>query len=156
MEIIINAQRGKGLSKKRLERLSADILKMLKAPSNTLVSISFAAKSEIARLNAKYFNKKKATDVIAFEYKKKSLRGKFTGFKKSYGRDFFSGYLGDVIICPEVALENSKIYKNTFSNEITLYMIHGILHLLGYDDTRKKPKLKMQKKQEEVLAKLCC
>lgn len=151
---IINAQRRISLSRKRLEKLTARILKILKAPSDSLVTITFVTGRGISRLNLKYFRKNRVTDVIAFEssHKRPTERRSVGGKRKS--RDLYEDYLGDLVICPAKALENSKIYKNTFLKELTLYIIHGILHLMGYDDRTKASKARMQKKETGVLNKL--
>jgi probable rRNA maturation factor len=58
---------------------------------------------------------------------------------------------GDIIISTDVAIKNAKAYKTPLGHEIVLYVIHGILHLLGYDDHNRKVKHKMQKKEQEIL-----
>ena len=90
------------------------------------------------------------TDVIALGYRK-DFRKRAAPVKADR---IYQGYLGDVIICPKVAKENSKIYKNVFFSELTLYLAHGILHLLGYDDRTRKEKLRMRKKESDILKKL--
>jgi len=92
-------------------------------------------------LNKKYFKKGSLTDVIGLGYE-----GSRSGI--------YEYYLGDILICPEVASDNSKIYSNPLSEEIKLYIVHGILHLLGYDDRTKESRGKMKRKETEVLKKL--
>ena len=59
--------------------------------------------------------------------------------------------LGDVVICPEVAQEQAKAYRKRREEEILLYLIHGVLHLLGYKDSARKDRLRMQKEQQRIL-----
>ena len=100
------------------------------------LSLAFVSKAEIKKLNKKFRRKNKATDVLSFGLKEK-------------------GYLGEVIICPEVVKENAKKYGNTFKIELIKIFIHGVLHLLGYDHERsKKEAIKMEKKQDFYLSKV--
>jgi len=99
------------------------------------ISLAFVNKEEIKKLNNKFRKKNKATDVLSFELKEK-------------------GFLGEIVICPEVVKENAKSYKSTLKKEIVKVFIHGILHLLGYDHekTNKEAEI-MEKKQEKYLSK---
>ena len=51
--------------------------------------------------------------------------------------------------------ENSIIFENSFSNELHRVMIHGVLHLIGYNDKTKKEKQKMREREDFYLKKLC-
>lgn len=141
MEITVqNDQKALRLNLKNIKVLALAVLKLLKVPKDTFVSISFVSKTEIKKLNRRYFRKNRTTDVIALEYKLSNL--------------FYKGYLGDIIIAPEIAKKNAIIYKVKFSDELLLYVIHGILHLLGYDDTTPALKKRIEKKQQEIIASL--
>jgi probable rRNA maturation factor len=61
---------------------------------------------------------------------------------------------GDIIISTDAALKNSRLYGTRLSEELALYVIHGILHLLGFDDHRPRDVEKMRKKEQELLASL--
>lgn len=62
--------------------------------------------------------------------------------------------LGDIIISTDAVVKASKIYGNSHSQELALYIVHGILHLLGYDDHSDKDRAQMRKKEEVVLKNL--
>ena len=62
--------------------------------------------------------------------------------------------LGDVVICPEFAQKFSKRYNNTPEQEIVVYLIHGILHLLGYADTKTEADTLMHKEQARLLKQI--
>jgi len=140
MEIIItNDQKRISLNLKNLKKLALGAAGILRLPADSMLTVNFVSNQKIRALNKKYFNKNCATDVIAL------------GYKSSKERAVAGNYLGDVIIAPSVAKENAKIYDLPVSSEILLYMVHGILHLLGYTDTNKNARGKMQKKQEDLL-----
>jgi probable rRNA maturation factor len=140
---IVDAQREIRFSKRSLERLARKVLLALKAASDVSLTITFVDRAGIRRINRRYFKKKSATDVIALEYRPRPGR-----------RGIASGCIGDVVICPRVASANAKIYGNSLMKELTLYMIHGVLHLMGYDDTSALKRSRMRKKENEILEKL--
>jgi len=143
--IVTNNQEKYPLRLRLAKSLIKKTLNILGLPENSLVSINFVGSRDMKYLNKKYFNRNGATDVIALGYQE-TKRGRVC-------RDLCGRYLGDIIICPDVAICNAKSYSKSFEYEISLYIVHGILHLLGYQDTRIIKRKKMQKKQEEVLAK---
>ena len=102
------------------------------------LSIVFCDNKLIRRLNRRYLKRNTSTDVISFP-----LRDKFSPL-----------LLGEVVISVEEAVKNAKIYGLEFPDEIVLYIIHGILHLLGYKDYRRKDAEKMEKKQKQIMALL--
>ena len=147
MNIIIttNNQKKYPVDLKRAKSLAKKTLNVLRLPKNSSLSINFVGSSDMKYLNKKYFSRKRATDVIALGY-----RDKGPGHVCC---DICDCYLGDIIICPDIAICNAKSYNKSFEYEISLYIVHGILHLLGYQDTSIIKRKKMQKKQEAVLAK---
>ena len=93
------------------------------------VCIFFVDDARIKRLNKKYRKKNKATDVLAFE-------------------------TGDIAISAETAEKNSRRFGSTPAEELKLCMIHGILHLSGYDDTSPSKRKEMRKMERRILPKL--
>ncbi len=63
--------------------------------------------------------------------------------------------LGDIIICPEVAMANAAEYDASLDSEIRRLLVHGFLHLLGYDhETGHKDAARMRRKEKECLRAL--
>jgi probable rRNA maturation factor len=58
---------------------------------------------------------------------------------------------GEVLVGVERAIENAKAYGRTAEDEIRLYVVHGLLHLVGYDDKRPAEARRMARRQEELL-----
>ena len=91
------------------------------------ISIAFVSSAEIKKLNRKYRKKNKSTDVLSFS--------KIPGLKSD---------LAEVIICPEVVRKNG--------DELAKILIHGILHILGYDHEKSKKKaMQMEEKEKHYL-----
>lgn len=80
--------------------------------------------------------------------------------KKKYSGDVLSfpsgleDYLGDVILCPEEIIDNARRLGVDPEEEMTRVIVHGFLHLLGYEDGDREKKKKMWLKQEEILREL--
>jgi len=114
----------------------AKILKAAKAAFRKLgkaafLSIVFVGTKRMHAVNKKYLNHDYLTDVLTF--------------------DFGKSQQGEIIICPRVAAANAKAHQTSTENEIILYVIHGILHLAGYDDQKTKDKIQMQRMENELL-----
>ena len=56
--------------------------------------------------------------------------------------------IGDIIISHEMAMNSCRSFKNSFKKELSLYIIHGVLHVFGYDDITASKKAKMWKRQD--------
>ena len=103
------------------------------------IGIIFVDNKKIARLNRKYFGEPVPTDVIAFP------------MNTGAGTEYAPRLLGDVVISAEKALEYASKRGLDPYAELSLYLIHGILHLLGYDDINKTQREKMVKQQRRLL-----
>ena len=93
------------------------------------VAIRLVTDKEMSRLNETYRDKTGTTDVLSFpaESRKRpsSLR---TRLQRIQGRQ-----LGDIAISPVVAQRNAKLYRRRLPEELQVLILHGVLHLLGYD-----------------------
>ncbi|MFH1847284.1 MAG: rRNA maturation RNase YbeY [Candidatus Omnitrophota bacterium] len=140
----------KNINKKRktdllkAERSAEKVLKILNK-KNAELNIIFVTSQKIRSFNRRYFKKDNATDVIAFPSESANPPGLNTVDK------FF---FGDIAISSDRAAVNAKIYHVSFEEELTLYIIHGILHLAGYDDRTANGRVLMQGKEHEILRKI--
>jgi len=101
------------------------------------INVSFVDKKEIIELNSKYLNHHFSTDILTFNYS-----GSNTLLD------------GEIIISYEDAIENALRFRITGKEEYLRLIIHGILHLLGYDDQDKNDKIKMKRKETSLVKKL--
>lgn len=120
------------IDEKFVEAVARNILKILKKDGPD-IEITFLSDRAIKPINKKYKGANRATDVLSFDL----------------------GLCGQVIISSDMALRNSRTFKTSFEEELVLYVIHGILHLFGYDDENRIDKLKMFKKQSSIMETLC-
>lgn len=97
------------------------------------VSIHLVDTEKICYLHKQFFNDPSQTDCISFPIDDQVIAG--------------YRVLGEVFVCPKTALEYSQSHDTTPSYEITLYIIHGLLHLMGYDDIEKEDIQLMRSKE---------
>jgi probable rRNA maturation factor len=91
--------------------------------------VRFVTDADMARLNQTFRKKSGATDVLSFP---SETRTQPFGLRRR-ARALRSSFLGDIAISPTVARRNAKTSGRTISEEICMLMLHGVLHLLGYD-----------------------
>ncbi len=106
------------------------------------IAIHFVSKRQIAKLHAIYFQDPTPTDTISFPLDNEI-------FHPHLGH-----HLGEVFVCPAVAQEYAKERELNSYLEATLYLVHGILHLIGYDDLTPKDKRKMRQKEKACMKHL--
>jgi len=114
------------------------------------VSISFVNNQEMRKLNKEYRNIDKETDVLSFplaEFIEEELNTEDEGAE--YIEEEIA--LGDIVISMEKAVEQSEEYGHSFKRELAFLLVHGMLHLLGYDHDEEASEGEMFDKQEEIL-----
>ena len=126
-----------GIDKTKILKVVNSVLAKNKAVSD--YGLIFVSKKKMTELNKKYRRKNKPTNVLSFE----------TGLANDLGA-------GDVVVCPKVAAEEAKKYGFTQKNWMTRLIVHGILHLAGYDHEAQKDELEMERLEKIILAKLGC
>jgi len=109
----------------RFHKRIAQELQLLPAAA----SVSFLTDKEMKRLNSTYRKKPKTTDVLSFPSEQRSRPAGL----RSRARSLRGAFLGDIAISPTVARRNAKSFGRTFEQEICILILHGFLHLLGYD-----------------------
>jgi len=121
-----------------LKKICVSALKNLDAPKGSELSISFINDEKMRELNRIYRNIDRTTDVLSFP--------------QGEGPDMT--LLGDIVISLETARRNAVRYGIETDEEIKKLIVHGILHILGYDHKRKKERDEMREKEREILLSL--
>jgi len=101
------------------------------------LAILICSNEEISKLNFTYRNINQATDVLSFE-------------SYEVNPDSGSYHLGDIVISYDFALEHSLCFSHEVGLELLVLLIHGILHLCGFDHSEEGEKQKMWTKQYEI------
>ena len=140
MEVQIdNRQDNHRISKKKIRQTAIAILNALDYPDAEL-SILVVDDQQIAQFNRDYLNRKGPTNVIAFPMR----AGRFS--------EITPNLLGDVVISAETAHREGQRAGLSMQVRFDQLLIHGILHLCGYDhENTKTEERRMEKKTEELL-----
>jgi probable rRNA maturation factor len=104
------------------------------------VGIYFVPEGEICRLHNLYFNDPSPTDCISFPMD--------TSLDEGYR------VLGEIFICPSMAIHYTQHSQKSPHHELTLYIVHGLLHLMGYDDIKEKDRRLMRAAERKYMLHL--
>lgn len=136
--MILNRQREVRISIAPLQKFLVRAQSRLRLSPDSL-TVALVSNADIARWNRSYRGKNRPTDVLSFPVRRTSPKRRA---RKSTARvaapskiaDSGDGpYLGDIAIAPVVARENAARFGRTFETEMRILILHGILHLMGYD-----------------------
>jgi len=119
--------------KKRLLRLSAELAKGERLIASRRVNVVLCSDQKIRRLNGTYRRKEKPTDVLAFPFNDNDL-------------------LGEIYISLQRAAVQAPRYGLTYGQELERLLVHGLLHLRGYDHRSRRQRMKMQARERRY----CC
>jgi probable rRNA maturation factor len=142
--IEVNNLTGFRVDEKFLKKLAQKVLAS-ERKNKTELSIALVGLKRIKELNKKYRKKDRITDTLSFTYNNSGQPAKL--------REALLA--GEIVICPQEVKKNAKRFDSTFKKELTRVLIHGILHLLGYDhEGSEKEAEKMRKKEEYYFSKI--
>ena len=135
---IKSSQKRVTIYSKKIEKLIHKILSLENVTLNKQSQITICLVNDncIKKLNRQYLHKNSPTDVLCFDLS--DTKG-------------LKNMTADIIISTDTAIRNSKIFKTTPMYELFLYITHGVLHLLGYDDKTQKQRNAMHKRSLEIL-----
>lgn len=121
----------------------------------TELSINFVDKQSMRDLNKKTRKTDKETDVLSFPnlVLKPMTKIKLKNFKQDINPESRRLSLGDIVICEEVAKENAEKYGHSYERELCYLVLHGFLHLLGFDHMKENDKKIMRALEDAVLKK---
>ena len=135
LEVLIHAGKsplGLGTIRKYFKKIS-EILPELKC---FYWSIAIISDEQMEKLNFKFTGRNYPTDVLSFFYQDGSIP------------------LAEVIISADQAYENAIRFQTTPAKELLMYLIHGILHIMGYNDSEGKKREKMLREQSRLLEEI--
>lgn len=133
---VANRQRTKKINTRLLKKIINDLFQDLEIAGAEL-GIALVGAKEMARVNWQFLQHEGSTDVITFDHAEKRK-------VKSGKRKILHG---ELFICVDDAVQQAKEFGTNWQSEVVRYVVHGVLHLLGYDDL--KPHLRRTMKREE-------
>tara|TARA_B100000945_G_scaffold320522_1_gene330850 strand:- start:3571 stop:4065 length:495 start_codon:yes stop_codon:yes gene_type:complete len=139
--------------------LVTNIFKYLKIPSDTELNILLSDNNTIKKLNSRYRGLNEATDVLSFSY---TYQGKYYGneqksdqgeinFPKS---NIITSHLGDLIISVEYIKNQNRNDLKIINKEIKKLLLHGILHLSGFDHENDQDTKVMNETANSIIKQL--
>lgn len=137
MEIFVANEQDLPVDEVRLSQLARHVLEAEQVDDAAQLSVLLVGRDHIRRLNSRFAGDDYATDVLAFPMMEE---------------DEGSLLLGDVILCPSVGEANAGKLGHSLQEELDALIVHGTLHLLGYDHQGNDDRAKMERRQSEVLA----
>ena len=129
------------------KKISRNILKKEGIERKMGLSIILVRPWRIKELNKRYRKENRITDVLSFGQTLSSKRLKFPSLPNEYFE------LGDVVICLSQVKKNARKFGLSFKKELTLVLIHGILHVLGYDHEKSDKEAKKMREREKQYLK---
>jgi probable rRNA maturation factor len=137
---IFNHQRSLSISIDATKTIVSFFLKKAKVEADE-VSIHFVSQKKICSLHQEFFNDPSPTDCITFPIDDPTAK------KKPY-----PFILGEVFICAKTAVDYAKEHKIDPYEELLLYLVHGLLHLLRYEDQTQEQAKVMRKKEKYYMS----
>jgi len=140
--LIKNQQKTIKINQRKIREIVKKALQSLKVDEKTEVSILFDDDKFIRSLNNKYRGIDKSTDVLSFSLWEGSVKTPEVESDK---------LLGDIIISVETAQRQADNLNHSMEKELTVLLIHGLLHLTGYAHEEDKDYKIMREKETEML-----
>jgi probable rRNA maturation factor len=140
----------------RWEALARAVLVAEGVSGEAELALLFVDEATIADLNQTFMGADGPTDVLAFpiDDEEVGVGRSPDGSTSGPDRDPFGDVpllLGDVVICPAVAARNAPTHAGTYDDEIALLVVHGVLHVLGWDHATPEETSQMQARERELL-----
>ncbi|HUS35197.1 MAG TPA: rRNA maturation RNase YbeY [Verrucomicrobiae bacterium] len=138
MELVINSrQRDRRLDRKLLKQIAEFTLAESLVEAAEL-GIHFVSAKEMAKVHEQFMNIDGSTDVITFDH----------------GSQPPAKIHGEIFISIEDAVAQARDFQTSWQSETARYIVHGILHLLSYDDLEPKARAKMKREENRLVSKL--
>src|SRR5215471_5802864 len=143
MIALANRQRTKKIDSRFLKRIVAELFAELKI-SDAELGIHLVGATEMARVNWQFLQHEGSTDVITFDHGNCELRIANCELKIH----------GEIYICVDDAIKQAKEFGTTWQSEVVRYAVHGVLHLLGYDDLKQHLRREMKREENRLVRRL--
>jgi len=134
-----NRQRGRKLDTRLLRVITRWLLSDALQVQAFQLAVYVVAPDEMTHLNETFLKHKGSTDVLTFDYSEDAEA---------------TSVLGEIFVCAEEAVIQSARFRTDWRSELVRYVVHGTLHLLGYDDHRQASRRKMKRMENLTLKRL--
>ena len=134
------------IDKVSVKNYTKQMLQILKVNTKSDVSILFVNEDEMTKQHVRWMNESGPTDVMSFPMDDIVLQDSKLRKKQAI--------LGDIIICPAVALKDAKEQGINPAYHLVFLLTHGVLHLLGQDHQEASQRVVMQKREQGIMNSL--
>jgi rRNA maturation RNase YbeY len=144
---IRNRQRTRGVNLRLLRRILIELLREMLESTSIELGITLVAAPEMARINWQFLQHEGATDVITFDHTEQQISRRKSAMIKGE-------ICGELFICVDEAVRQARQFRTTWEVELVRYLIHGVLHLCGYDDHEITARRRMKQEENRLLRML--
>jgi probable rRNA maturation factor len=132
------------INQKEVQKVAQAVSKKIKITDDLEVSLAIVGDKLIRKLNQQYRHRDYVTDVLSF-----------SADQKDFILPREARYLGEIVISYPQTRRQAKFNRGVVKNEFFFLLVHGLLHLLGYDHEQSKKEAKrMENLQQEIMLKL--
>jgi probable rRNA maturation factor len=154
---IANRQRVRKINRRRLKKIANALLAELEI-KKAEIGICLATAPEMTRLNETFLKHKGSTDVITFDYANKVAQAsrlpRPSNRRQSSSRDGCATLHGEIFVCVDEAVLQARQFGTSWQSEVIRYLVHGVLHLLGFDDSSAGARRKMKREENRRLREI--
>ena len=158
---LLNRQRVRSVDLRLLRQIVHALLRESWPDGSFDLAIYAVAEPEMTFLNETFLHHKGSTDVITFDYAERAgqvSRPTTSGarVRPGRGRRGASPTLlhGEIFVCLDEAVSQARRFHTTWQSELVRYIVHGVLHLLGYDDRDGRASRRMKEAENALMQKL--
>ena len=135
--LLIKRARTVPVDTRQLRQITRVLLGELLVLEDFELGIHLVRAPEMTRINEAFLQHKGATDVITFDYAGRAAR-----------------LHGELYICHDVAISQAREFRTSWPSELVRYVVHGVLHLRGFDDHHAADRRKMKREENRLLREL--
>jgi probable rRNA maturation factor len=154
---VANRQRTRKINLRLLKKIANALLAELEI-EKAEIGIFLAAVTEMTRLNETFLKHKGSTDVITFDYGDSVGQASSLSHSKirkvGDRQDACSTLQGEIFICVDEAVLQARKFGTSWQSEVIRYLVHGVLHLLGFDDSSAGARRKMKREENRRLREM--
>ena len=162
-----NRQRVRPVHLPLLRQITRALLELRRAEQDSEIGVCLVAGPEMARLNENFLDHAGSTDVITFDYAEPAqatspsepgradLPARPTRVKGARcGQSSERSLHGEIFICVDDAVKQARQFRTSWPEEVVRYLVHGVLHLEGFDDLTPAARRVMKRAENNLVQEL--
>ena len=150
---ITNRQRLQKMNLRLLKNITRELLSELEL-EKAEIGICLVGAPEMTQLNETFLHHAGVTDVMAFDYHDNVLPASCRQGKSELPAGCRKHVHGEIFVCVDEAIRQARKFGTSWQSEVIRYLIHGVLHLLGFDDSSVGARRKMKLEENRLLREI--